>query len=248
MDNIFNLGLLRYVLISAVIVVGPIILGLFSSVCNVQSTLSKRRFIVGYIEAAVYNFICVPIHELSHLLFSIIFGHRITDVQLFPRGGDPGHVTYRYNKNSLYQRMGCYVSAIAPFIVSTILLCVLYWVCMSAPVATVEYAINNFFQYKDYSAGIGYLLDAVHYKPIVVICTIILVFSASSSKADRQNAVRNCIIPLIFTFIILLALHFMAKRVFDVIIMNVTAIYVVYFVLILVVYLFNRLLIALKIF
>jgi hypothetical protein len=248
MNNIFNLSLLKYVLISIGIVLGPIVLGFVSSICNVQSTLSKRRFIIGYIEAAVYNFICVPIHELSHLLFSVIFAHKITDVRLFPKGGDPGHVSYRYNKNSLYQRIGCYVSAIAPFIVSTVLLCVLYWLCMSVPVATVEYAINTFFFCNDYSGGIAYLLNQLNYKPLVVICTIILVLSASSSKADRKNALSNSLIPIILTFVVLMILHFAASRVFDVLVLNVAVVYVAYLTLTLVVYLFNRLLIALKIF
>lgn len=248
MNDVFNLSLLKYVLISIGIVLGPIVLGFVSSVCNVQSTLSKRRFIIGYIEAAVYNFICVPIHELSHLLFSVIFAHKITDVQLFPKGGDPGHVSYRYNKNSLYQRIGCYVSAIGPFIVSTVLLSILYWLCMFVPVATVEYSINTFFFCGDYSGGIRYLLDQVSFKPLIVICTIILVMAASSSKADRKNALNNSLIPIIFTFVVLMILHFAASGVFDVLVLNIAVIYGAYLVLTLVVYLFNRLLIALKIF
>jgi hypothetical protein len=248
MEQIFNMELLKYILISIGIVIAPIILGWVSSLCNVQSTLSKRRFVIGYIEAVVYNFICVPIHELSHLIFHIIFGHKVTDVKLFPSGGDPGHVSFKYNKASVYQRMGCYVSAIGPFIVSTILLCVIYWICTAEPITAVRYVKENYFQYKDYAQGIKYMLQQVKLKPVVVLATVIFVFSGSSSKADRKNAIRNCLIPLILTFIVLMILHFAVSRFFDVMMINLGLIYISYLVLTLVVYLFNRLLIALKIF
>jgi hypothetical protein len=119
---------------------------------------------------------------------------------------------------------------------------------MYVPVATVQYSIETFFFCGDYSGGISYLLDQMTLKPLLVICTIILVLSASSSKADRKNALSNSLIPIILTFIVLMILHFAAKRIFDVLVLNILAIYIAYLVLTLVIYIFNRLLIALKIF
>lgn len=63
----------------------------------------------------------IIIHELSHLIFALIFGHKITSVKLFQlpdENGTRGYVNSSYN-DSLYQKLGnCYVS-IAPAIVIT---------------------------------------------------------------------------------------------------------------------------------
>ena len=49
------------------------------------------------------------VHELSHAFFAIIFGHKITEVELFKpdkNGESLGHVSHSYNKKSIYQKTG----------------------------------------------------------------------------------------------------------------------------------------------
>lgn len=71
----------------------------------------------------------VIIHELSHSLAALLFGHRISSIRLLhiPDPHDPtdnslGSVDHQWNNNSLYQRIGNVFIGIAPIIGNTLAL------------------------------------------------------------------------------------------------------------------------------
>lgn len=238
----------KYGLINIGIVFAPIIIGWISSMLNVQSSLSHRRFIFGYLESLIYNFVCVPIHELSHLIFSVLSGHKITEVKLFAYGNEPGHVTYTYNTKSIYQSAGCYVSAIAPFIVSTALLCVIYYVCSPSPAESLRYIMSNYWSHGRYISGGLYFAGQMEHKLFVGAATLILALSASSSRADRRNAIRHAFIPTVIMFGIFMAAYFFKRDLYDVVLLNIIIIYSVFVAITLILFLINQLLIAFRIF
>lgn len=86
--------------------------------------LCNRRFYANfgkYGTAACYatGFIGTPIHELSHALFAVIFGHKITEIKLFRISDDGvlGYVNHSYNPKNIYHRIGNFFIGIAPIVV-----------------------------------------------------------------------------------------------------------------------------------
>lgn len=104
------------------IVIGPVIVG---SLVVAISRANKRLSIVlgGFYGQVVLGGIGVVIHELSHLVVALLFGHRIDRVSLLhiPNAHDPndrglGYVSHVWNDDSLYQKIGNVFIGIAPVI------------------------------------------------------------------------------------------------------------------------------------
>ncbi|MBZ9634423.1 M50 family metallopeptidase [Clostridium sp. FP1] len=75
----------------------------------------QRSF--GFKVVAITGIIGVPIHEMSHAIFCVLFGHKIKKVVLFQRrdeNGVLGYVSHAYNPNSVYQQAGNFFIGIAP--------------------------------------------------------------------------------------------------------------------------------------
>ena len=96
------------------------------------------------------GFIGTPVHEASHALMCLIFGHRITDIKFFQLNssdGTLGYVHHAYNPRNLYQKVGCFFIGIAPVLVGALILAGLLYLLLpelfagvSAEIAAVDFA------------------------------------------------------------------------------------------------------------
>lgn len=70
------------------------------------------------------GWIGVPLHELGHALFCIIFYHKITDIKLFKpdKDGTLGYVTHSYDSKNWYQAVGNFFIGCAPLIFGALML------------------------------------------------------------------------------------------------------------------------------
>lgn len=100
------------VYISGMIILVGLLLGVLrnSSIRNFQRSFgSKALMITGLIG--------VPIHELSHAFFAVLFGHKVDKIKLLQKpdkNGVMGYVQHSYNQGSIYQQVGNFFIGIAP--------------------------------------------------------------------------------------------------------------------------------------
>ena len=103
----------------------PLLLGF------VQHLISRKNEQMGYAIMGQKAFqwlfasLGVPVHELGHALFAVIFRHKITGINLFKPGakdGTLGYVNHTFNKRSLYQRAGNFFIGIGPLFFGSMLL------------------------------------------------------------------------------------------------------------------------------
>ena len=90
-----------------------------------RSILTRRIFSsklsrYAYLSTAVIG---TPIHELSHAVACLIFGHKINEIKLFTLNGNGslGYVSHSYNPRSIYHQIGGFFIAIAPFITALVI-------------------------------------------------------------------------------------------------------------------------------
>ena len=106
------------------------------------------------------GFIGTPVHEASHALMCLIFGHKIVEIKFFqPNSSDGtlGYVRHSYNPKNIYQKVGCLFIGIAPVLVGALILAGLLYLLLpelfgavSSEIAAVDFA-------EDIGASFGHI-------------------------------------------------------------------------------------------
>lgn len=114
--NIKSIMMLLCFLIVGFIVIPFILTFLVSQL----GRLVKRMLVatLGSQSQMIYGGLGVIIHEISHAVVALLFGHHITRLQLLNFKKDSttlGSVEHYYNTNNLYQKLGNYFIGLAPF-------------------------------------------------------------------------------------------------------------------------------------
>lgn len=88
-------------------------------------------------------FFGVVVHELSHALFALITGAKITKIALFkPDNGSLGHVEFQTRGDAFLRALQLSVSACAPVVVGSILLTVLIFRIFPALSTTIQWILT----------------------------------------------------------------------------------------------------------
>lgn len=113
----FLIELIFRTLIETIYLVGTVILiGFILGVLR-NNTIKNFQRSFGSRAVMITGFIGVPVHEISHGLLAVLFGHKITKVKLLQRpdeNGVMGYVRHSYNPKSIYQQVGNFFIGIAP--------------------------------------------------------------------------------------------------------------------------------------
>ncbi len=126
--------------------------------CNklFYSSLGDKSTVI----CCVTGFIGTPIHELSHALMCLVFGHKITEIKLFQMNSDDGvlgYVNHTYNPKNVYQKTGNFFIGIAPVFVGFLLLSLLFYAFLPSAFASCVDGISS----VSVSDGIGGLFSAL---------------------------------------------------------------------------------------
>lgn len=210
--------LLQYFLIQLIYTLGSILFfGFLISAC--QKAFYRNLGTMSLTACYVTGFIGTPIHECSHALFCIIFGHKIVDMQLFQIGasdGAIGYVEHSYNPKNIYQRIGTFFIGTAPILVISALLYLLAYLLIPellfGIIGQVE-SIGDKLGAKELFSVVIYIFKALweHIRMgkfwIFLLVGIFLALHMSLSGADIKNAAGGLGILLLVLFVTDAVLH-----------------------------------------
>lgn len=200
-------------LMQIVFLFGPILLfGFLIFLCNRRfyANFGRGRTAVCYLT----GFIGTPIHELSHALMCVLFGHRIVEIKLFQVGaedGTLGYVTHAYNKRNLYQRIGNFFIGIAPIVVISGILFLLAWLLAPSMVEEMTSILQGIAPAEGAKAMLSQMFGAmgVFFSYAVtwqwwafVGLGMFLALHMTLSGADIKNALGGLFFVLLAFFIV----------------------------------------------
>lgn len=198
-------------LLQIVFTIGIIFLfGWLIALCNRKFYANFGKY--GIIVCYMTGFIGTPVHELSHALACLVFGHKITEIKLFQINSDDGtlgYVRHSYNPKNIYQRIGNFFIGIAPILVILSLLYLVAWLLMPGFVEELE-SLSASVNYIDFSDVIGYVWNVIQSFLgniatwqwwVYVMIGIVLALHMTLSGADIKGAF-NGLVFLIATLLI----------------------------------------------
>lgn len=180
-------------------------------------SIHKNRLIT-----IVLGFIGIIIHELSHIIFSVLFGHKVQSFKLFSTNSNQiqGYVVHSYSKDSLYQRLGVFFISFGPLIVGLILLHTVLEITEmhfyqlftqsiliyeQSMVQTLESLIYSIIQaHKDL---ISYLIPLSLVKFFVIFLMVSVILFMSPSKQDLKNSLKDGFLTIILISFIIFSLE-----------------------------------------
>ncbi|MCR3761639.1 hypothetical protein [Clostridium felsineum] len=177
MNPIVNLIIRTFIetiYLTGIIIVAGFILGFLrnNTIANLQRSFGMKAVMITAL-------IGTPIHELSHALIAIIFGHRIVDIKLLQnpdKTGTLGYVNHTYNPSNVYQRIGNFFIGVAPIFGGIT-------VIMALLKLTTPVAFDNFMMTLKQNLSINILnSDSVHGVLISNIAVIKSIFALSNFK------------------------------------------------------------------
>lgn len=146
-----------------------------------------------------------PLHEMSHLITAILFGHKIKSVKLFAWNND-AYVIHSYNPQSLWHSSGCLIVAVSPFITSTIFIQFIMGDLITQNLCLSKGQIDAAGLLSQLSNVLNaILLESSSWEMLAVL---IVSFYCTPSNGDFSNAFKSIFISLPSIMFMTILLHY----------------------------------------
>ena len=202
---------------------------------HLLSRMFYRMLGGGRLICMATGLIGTPIHELSHALMCLLFGHRIREMRLYRfdrQSGVMGYVNHTYDRRNFYHIMGNYFIGIAPIFLGTLFLCLLMRLLVPDAYGQFSLYLSDFadWQAQGYVAeqflGVGavfisfltVLLNAIHGWQFWVFLLLALCVSLhmSLSWGDIRSSLTALPVLIFLLSVIHIALYFLPGEAYGV--------------------------------
>ena len=196
-----------YFLLQIVFTAGIIFLfGWLIALCNRRFYANFGRF--GRAVCYITGFIGTPVHELSHAVFCLIFGHKIVEIKLFQindADGTLGYVNHAHNRKNPFQRIGNFFIGVAPIVVISEILYLLAGLLLpdfigemqnyAESIDVSDFASVLMFVFNVFRCFFGYA--GMWQWAVFIVAGIFLALHMTLSGADIKNAVGGLLFLLL---------------------------------------------------
>lgn len=168
-----------------------------------------------------------PIHELSHALFCLVFGHKIEEMKLYmpdAPGGTLGYVSHSFNPKNIYQQIGNFFIGIAPILGgSGVLLLLMMWLTPEtfACVTDTLSAMPAFEGFESVTQYLGALWEmiVIIFNPtnlsnwhwwVFIVLALMIASHMELSGADIKGGIKGLLLLLGVILLVDVILYFVS--------------------------------------
>lgn len=118
-----------------------LILSFLMQLVNVRFLRQTNKLFGSRLYGWLFGWISIPVHELGHAIFAVIFGHKITRLVLFEsksRGGQGGYMQHKWEGGNLWHRVGNLFISLGPIILGSLVVWLLSRLLLGISFSSVE--------------------------------------------------------------------------------------------------------------
>ena len=195
-----------------------VLCGLFISFCNkcLYDACGDAAF--GMVRFTGY--IGTPVHELSHALMCLLFGHTVTKMKLVnsdKRSRTLGYVEHTYYKTNLYHQIGNYFIGVAPILAGGAAVLLFVWLFLPQMLSEMTGAVRSLAGLESVPAVISdvwkLLFDKVNFANIrywlALVFSVAVVIHMEISRSDFQSGLRGLLVLAVMLLVTDLILGFL---------------------------------------
>ena len=177
-----------------------VLCGLFISFCNkcLYDACGDAAF--GMVRFTGY--IGTPVHELSHALMCLLFGHTVTKIKLVnsdKRSRTLGYVEHTYYKTNLYHQIGNYFIGVAPILAGGAAVLLFVWLFLPDMLSDMTGAVRSLAGLESVPVLIADLWKILFDKGnfvnirywLALIFSVAVVIHMEISRSDFRSGLRG---------------------------------------------------------